>query len=74
MIASMRRTACASTTWRPAIGSTPSSARRADSSSSRNFATLRGDDPYWMSLRKRYAEGLANLVASIPPPPPPSLA
>jgi hypothetical protein len=27
-----------------------------------------------MSLRKRYAEGLANLVASIPPPPPPSLA
>lgn len=40
-----------------------------DSLSSRNFATLEKDDAYWMELRKRYAEGLSNIVASIPPPP-----
>lgn len=42
---------------------------RADSFSARNLATLEKDDPYWMALRKHYAEGLSNLVASIPPPP-----
>ncbi len=42
---------------------------RADSFSARNFATLEKDDPYWMALRKHYAEGLSSLVASIPPPP-----
>ncbi len=41
----------------------------ANSYSARNFATLEKDDAYWMELRKLYAEGLANLVASIPPPP-----
>jgi len=35
----------------------------------RNFATLEKDDPYWMELRTRYADGLSSLVASIPPPP-----
>ena len=41
----------------------------ADSFSARNFATLEKDDPYWMELRRRYADGLSSLVASIPPPP-----
>ena len=40
-----------------------------DSFSTRNFATLEKDDAYWMELRTRYAEGLSNIVASIPPPP-----
>ncbi len=41
----------------------------ADSFSARNLATVEKDDPYWIELRQRYAEGLANLVSSIPPPP-----
>jgi putative proteasome-type protease len=41
----------------------------ADSFSARNLATLQKDAPYWMELRKRYADGLSSLVASIPPPP-----
>jgi putative proteasome-type protease len=41
----------------------------ADSFSARNLATLEKDAPYWMELRKRYADGLSSLVASIPPPP-----
>jgi putative proteasome-type protease len=40
-----------------------------NSFTARNFATLEKDDPYWMSLRTRYADGLSCLVASIPPPP-----
>jgi len=40
-----------------------------DSFSSKNFATLEKDDPYWVKLRREYQEGLATLVASIPPPP-----
>lgn len=35
----------------------------------RNLATLQKDDPYWMQLRTQYADGLANLVARLPPPP-----
>lgn len=41
----------------------------ADSFTARNLATLEKDDPYWMELRQRYAEGLSSLVSSIPPPP-----
>jgi putative proteasome-type protease len=41
----------------------------ADSFSTCNLATLEKDDPYWMSLRSRYADGLSSLVASLPPPP-----
>ncbi len=41
----------------------------AGSFNARNLATLEKDDPYWMGLRTRYADGLSNLVASIPPPP-----
>jgi putative proteasome-type protease len=40
-----------------------------DSFSARNFATFEKDDPYWMELRARYAEGLSRLVASLPSPP-----
>jgi putative proteasome-type protease len=40
-----------------------------DSFSLRNFATLEKDDAYWMELRRQYAEGLSNLVASIAAPP-----
>ncbi len=41
----------------------------ANSFSAKNFATLEKDDAYWMELRRRYAEGLSTLVASIAPPP-----
>lgn len=41
----------------------------ADSFSTCNFATLEKQDPYWMTLRTRYSDGLASLVASLPPPP-----
>lgn len=41
----------------------------ADSFSARNLATFEKDDPYWMELRQRYAEGLSSLVSSIPSPP-----
>lgn len=40
-----------------------------DSFSTRNFAVLQKDDPYWMELRRIYADGLSTLVASIAPPP-----
>ncbi len=42
----------------------------ADSFSARNLATLEKDDPYWMQLRNQYADGLAQLVAGLPPPSP----
>lgn len=45
---------------------------RADSFTSRNFTALEKDDPYWMALRKHYAEGLSSLVGSLPPPPHPA--
>lgn len=35
----------------------------------RNLATLEKDAAYWMQLRSRYADGLADLVAQLPPPP-----
>ena len=41
----------------------------AGSFSAKNLATLEKDDPYWMELRQRYAEGLSTLVGSIPAPP-----
>ena len=41
----------------------------ANSFNARNFATLEKDDAYWMQLRSQYADGLASLVARIPPPP-----
>jgi putative proteasome-type protease len=41
----------------------------AGSLSARNLATLQKDDPYWMQLRNQYADGLAGLVAGLPPPP-----
>jgi putative proteasome-type protease len=41
----------------------------ADSFSARNLATLEKDDPYWMELRRSYSEGLAAVVAGLPPPP-----
>jgi putative proteasome-type protease len=41
----------------------------ADSFSARNLATVEKDDAYWIELRQRYAEGLSNLVSSIPSPP-----
>ncbi len=37
--------------------------------SARNLVTFEKDDPYWMKLRNQYADGLSQLVASIPPPP-----
>jgi putative proteasome-type protease len=40
-----------------------------DSFTARNLATLDKEDPYWTSLRERYADGLASLVSSLPPPP-----
>ena len=40
-----------------------------DSLSARNFVTFEKDDPYWVELRRRYAEGLSALVADLPPPP-----
>ena len=41
----------------------------ADSFSARKFATLERDDPCWMKLRTRYADGLFSLFAKIPPSP-----
>jgi len=34
-----------------------------------NMAMLKEDDPYWISLRSTYSEGLAQLVRSLPTPP-----
>ena len=40
-----------------------------DSLSDTNFATLEESDAYWNELRQGYHDGLASLVASLPPPP-----
>lgn len=40
-----------------------------NSFSDRNYATLEAHNPYWRELREGYAEGLAQLIASLPPPP-----
>ena len=40
-----------------------------DSLSAHNFVTFEKDNPYWVELRRRYAEGLSALVADLPPPP-----
>lgn len=40
-----------------------------DSFSALNCASFRKDDPYWTTLRTRYATGLAGLVESLPAPP-----
>ena len=37
--------------------------------STANMAMLKEDDPYWISLRDAYREGLSQLVRSLPPPP-----
>ncbi len=41
----------------------------ADSYSVANLLTVEEGDPYWMSLRRTYAEGLSSLVDSLPRPP-----
>jgi putative proteasome-type protease len=41
-----------------------------DSFSTANFATLSDETPYWQTLRQGYAEGLANIIAGLPPAPP----
>ncbi len=43
---------------------------RADSFTAANLVTVAEDDPYWTALRDAYADGLAALVAGLPPPPP----
>ena len=40
-----------------------------DSFSTANMTMLKEDDPYWISLRSTYSEGLAQLVRSLPTPP-----
>jgi putative proteasome-type protease len=35
-----------------------------------HLVTIEEDDPYWNALRQSYSEGLAALVAGLPPPPP----
>ncbi|HEX4197433.1 MAG TPA: peptidase [Caulobacteraceae bacterium] len=42
---------------------------RADSFSAGTPITVDGDDPYWSVLRKSFSEGLAALIANLPPPP-----
>ena len=42
---------------------------RETSFSAANLVSMDEDDPYWLSLRKGYADGLASLVAALPPPP-----
>lgn len=42
---------------------------RTDSFSAANMTLLREDDPYWISLRDAYREGLSQLVRSLPVPP-----
>ncbi len=42
---------------------------RTDSFSTQHFVTVEEDDPYWTALRQSYSEGLAALVADLPPPP-----
>ena len=43
-------------------------AYRADSFTA-HPVTIEEEDPYWNGLRKAYSEGLAALVAGLPPPP-----
>ena len=40
-----------------------------DSYSTANMTMLKEDDPYWISLRDSYRDGLSQLVKSLPPPP-----
>jgi len=40
-----------------------------DSFSTANFTTLEEHNAYWRDLRRGYADGLATLVANLPPPP-----
>ena len=40
-----------------------------DSFSSANLITVEDDDPYWSSLKRGYADGLASLVDRLPLPP-----
>ena len=42
---------------------------RTDSFSTGHLVTVEEDDPYWTALRNTYSEGLAALVADLPPPP-----
>jgi putative proteasome-type protease len=42
----------------------------ADSLSADNLVTVVDSDPYWIELKRRYAEGLSNLVDGLEPPPP----
>ncbi len=42
---------------------------RKDSFSTENRDKYRRDDPYWVSLRKGYSEGLMAVIASLPNPP-----
>ncbi len=41
-----------------------------DSFSAGNFVTFEEHNPYWRDLRRGYAEGLAALIAALPPPAP----
>jgi putative proteasome-type protease len=43
---------------------------RTDSFSADKLFTVEEDTPYWGELRRGYAEGLAAIVADLPPPPP----
>ena len=42
---------------------------RAGSFSAANLVAVEESDPYWTELRKGYGDGLAALVAALPPPP-----
>lgn len=42
---------------------------RRDSFRADDLVTYDKDDPYWVELRRRYAEGLSSLVADLPRPP-----
>jgi len=41
-----------------------------DSFSVDNLVTVVDGDPYWMSIKRAYADGLSALVDALPPPPP----
>jgi putative proteasome-type protease len=41
-----------------------------DSFSVANLVTVVDNDPYWMSIRRAYADGLSSLVDALPAPPP----
>jgi predicted proteasome-type protease len=42
---------------------------RTDSFVAGTLVTVEDDDPYWLNLRKAYAEGLAALVEGLSSPP-----